>query len=207
VIETGQSAEQLDRRAAVRHGRRLDALTIIPGFAFAAGDVLVNEDLVSAGSAVRVASWVAVLGLVVLAISMVVRSRWTDHYRIGQAVREHADPGPGLRTRADAYARRYALAGWLRWFLPFAAASPLLQGRWGTPALAVPGAVLMTAAVAVAFLRVRRVGAAADRWLDDPPGPPREPEPQSSADRELAIFLIAAAGVLAVLFVLAVVTS
>jgi len=114
VIETGQSAEQLDRRAAVRHGRRLDALTIIPGFAFAAGDVLVNQDLVPAGSAVRVASWVAALGLVVLAISMVVRSRWPDGYRIRYAVREGVDPGSAgscrsrRRTRCsrDAGARR-----------------------------------------------------------------------------------------------------
>jgi len=207
VIETGQSADRLDPGAAVRQGRRLDALTIIPGFAFAAGDVLVNEDLVSAGSAFRVASWVGVLGLVVLVISLVVRSGWSDGYRIGHAVLEHVDPGPGLRNRADAYARRYALAGWLRWLLPFAAVYPLLQGRWDTPALAVTGAVLMTASVAVAFARVRRVGAAADRWLADPPGPPREPEPQRSGDRELAIVLIALTGVLAVAFVLAVVTS
>jgi hypothetical protein len=73
------------------------------------------------------------------------------------------------------------------------------------PALAVPGAALLLVSGTTALLRARRLADAADRWLVDPPGPPREPDRDSrrSAQWQLTAFFVGAGVLVVALFVAA----
>ena len=127
----------------------------------------------------------------------------TDAYRIQFAVRAHIDPGPRLREKAD----RYAQWGSSRiyWLLPLNSLTQLIRARWEVPAQAVAGLLLLTVAVVTVIVRWRRLAVVFACWLEDPPGPPREPDPtsQRSAELGLTIFLVGAGVWLVVLFVAA----
>jgi hypothetical protein len=105
-----------------------------------------------------------------------VRSGRTDRYRLFYALREHVDPGPGLRARADDVARQQKLNRWGAWLAPLALALQLVEGRWDEPAIAVPGTVVFAVCVLTIVWWQQRLGAAAHRWLRDPPGPSRRPD-------------------------------
>jgi hypothetical protein len=202
---TTEAWEQVDWDAAVRRERRRDAISVLPAIGWITGIVLVRRDWVAPDVAPEIALLAgAGAGLVVLVVTVTVRSAWTDAYRMQYAIREHVDPGPGLRARTDRLAEKRSWR-WYLWGVPFWVLDMCLGGRWDSPALAVPGAALLLASGAAVVLWARRFAVAADRWLEDPPGPPREPDPESrrSAQRELTIFLVGAGVVLVVLFLAA----
>lgn len=80
-----------------------------------------------------------------------------------------------MRAKADRYAQRMAGNGWMAWFFPFVPAGFLVSGRWDRPLVAVPAMLVLLAAVVAALRWWRRMTAAAQRWVEDPPGPEREP--------------------------------
>jgi hypothetical protein len=196
--------EEVDWDAAVRRERRRDAVSVLPVVGWAAGLILLRVRWVSPRALVVAVA----VGLVVLGLAMVVRSVRTDTYRMQYAIREFVDPGPGLRTRTDRLAEKLSWR-WYRWGVPFWALYACLGGRWDRPALAVPGVALLAVSGAAAVLWARRLADAADRWLEDPPGALREPDPESprSAQRQLTMFFVAAGVLLAVLFAVAIVVG
>jgi hypothetical protein len=201
--------EAVDWEVAFRRERRRDAVRVLPVIGWAAGVVLLHRNWVSPDLAPRIALVVgAALGLVVLGLTVGVRSIRTDFYRMQYAIRELVDPGPALRARTDRLAEKRSWR-WYRWGIPFWVLYACLRGRWDMPSLAAPGAALLLVSGAAAALSMRRLAAAADRWLESPPGPPREPDPESrrSAQRELTIFLVGAGVLLIALYVVAVLTS
>ena len=201
--------EQVDWDAAVRRERRRDAVAVLPLIGWAAGLVLLRRNWVSADHALTVALVVgAGLGLLGLLVTFGVRTAWSDGYRMKYAIRERVDPGPGLRTRTDQLAEKQSWR-WYRWAVPFYALSVFARGRWDVPGLAVPGAVLLVISAATVAVWAERSAKAANRWLADPPGPPREPEQPSrwTAQRQLTVFAVGAGVVLAVLFVVALVVG
>jgi hypothetical protein len=92
------------------------------------------------------------------------------------AVREHRDPGPGLRTEADTQARTILAASAVdRWgpamvLLGVASSCVVVAVVRNDPPVAFPSPALVVLTVVAVVLR-RRVEAAADRWLADPPVP------------------------------------
>lgn len=167
----------VDWAAGVRRERRREAATFVlvttavvafllvrfdptgpddQGFVLAAGVVLL-------AAAVGAAAWF-VAGI---------RAGQTDRYRFAYALREHLDPGPGLRTQADHLARRQKPQRWAAWFFPVILAPHLALGRWDEPAIAVPGTVVYAACPLTVAWWQHRLGVAAHRWVGDPPGPPR----------------------------------
>lgn len=97
-----------------------------------------------------------------------------------EAVRAHRDPGPGLRTEADAQARTLLAASAVdRWGAPvvllgLSAACVVTAILRGDPVDALPAAPLAALTPVAVALR-RRADAAADRWLADPPAPSEVP--------------------------------
>jgi hypothetical protein len=174
---------------------------MLPLALYAAGVVLLRWHFLPADRA----PWVAlVAGAATLLVVVGVRSAWTDAYRIQVAVRAHVDPGPRLREKAD----RYAQWGSSRiyWLLPLNSLSQLIRARWEAPAQAVAGTLLLTVAVVTIVVRWRRLAVVADRWLEDPPGPPREPHQRSARSAELSLTIVLVGGgvLLVVLFIAAV---
>lgn len=133
-----------------------------------------------------------------LLVTSVARLRGPGHRqvvarRVQHALRVHADPGPELRARADRQARH--LAG-QRWAAPFFLVVPLLFVRsapWDRPVLAgLAVGVLVVTFVAIAFTTARS-GRDAQRWLADPPGPPR-PLPPAAPWQRVAPVVTAVGG-------------
>jgi hypothetical protein len=206
---TTEAWEQVDWDAAVRRERRRDAVAVLPVIGWAAGVVLLCRNWVSPDRALTVALLVgAALGLLGLLVTVGVRSVRPDGYRMNYAIRELVDPGPGLRRRTDHLAEKRSWRSY-RWAIPSYALSLFARGRWDVPELAVPGAVLLLISGATVVFWAERFAKAADRWLADPPGPSREPEPPSRwpAQRQLTVFAVGAGVLLAVLFVVALVVG
>lgn len=101
------------------------------------------------------------------------RGRSAEALLVQQALRDHVDPGPGLRARVDRQARQLTAVEWMALVYPLLALSFVDDAPWHRPALAVPAfAVVAASAVALAAYTVRSARDAR-RWLADPPGPPR----------------------------------
>jgi hypothetical protein len=208
--ERGRVTEaEVDWDAGVRRERRRDAVSVLPVSGWIAGILLLRRDWVAPDIAPEIALLAGLgVGLVVLVVTVTVRSAWTDTYRMQHAIREYVDPGPGLRAKTDRFAEKRSWR-WYPWSVPFWALYLCMDGRWDMPALAVPGAALLLASGTAAVLVWRRFAESADRWLADPPGPAREPDPESrrSAQRELTVFFVVSGVALVALFVIALVTG
>ena len=170
----------VDWAAGVRRERRREAATFVLATTAVVAVLLVRFDPASPDDQ----GFVVAAGLVLLATAVGaaawfvagIRAGRTDRYRLFYALREHLDPGPGLRAQADDLARRQKSQRWLAWFPSAALAIQLAPGRWDEPAVAVPGTVVF-AVCALALVRwQQRLGVAAYRWLGDPPGPSRRPD-------------------------------
>lgn len=105
------------------------------------------------------------------------RRRSADARRIEHALREHLDPGPELRERADRQAQHLSRAGWSAPVFPLLLLTLLDDAPWDRPALAVPAVVVLAGGLGVLMLFVLRSARDARRWLADPPGPPRQLPP------------------------------
>ena len=117
--------------------------------------------------------------LVLLLVALRVVPSWRSWQRgwnaALRALREHRDPGPGLRERTDTLAQQYARTWWAVWLWPFLAGTQLLTMEWDDPARATVATVLFVGVAVTFALYYRGLTRAARRWLADPPGPPREP--------------------------------
>ena len=172
----GTAAEQqIDWDAAVRRERRHEAGT----FALLIVAVAAFLPLRFGPSSTPTRTFVVIVGLLLLAASCGVAwwlwgaapHRRTDRHRSMHALREHVDPGVGLRARTHQLARRQAPNRWLFW-LPFVALLlQTVEGRWSEPAVALPSATIFFACLAAVMWRLHRLGVAGRRWLDDPPVP------------------------------------
>jgi hypothetical protein len=102
------------------------------------------------------------------------------------ALRHTVDPGPELRARVDGQARYLTQVRWAGWLVLLGPLGLLLGGQWDRrPVTAAVGAVLVVG-VAAGYTRWWRARLAdARRWLADPPGPPREASPPTTAERWL----------------------
>jgi hypothetical protein len=126
--------------------------------------------------------------LLLAATRLVPRLRATTRVglRLQFALREHVDPGPPLRSRADRQARYIAATGWVGWGVPLAAAGLIAGGQWSHPLPTAVGAVLVASGAAAGFTWWRGRWDDGRRWLADPPGPARDLPPPSTAERWLA---------------------
>jgi hypothetical protein len=172
-------AAGIDWDDAERHERRRDLL-LAPGLvAFFVGLVLLTGGFAFATGGAAWAVVGALLAFVLLMsaashLSPRLRARNAPGYRIQAALRLHADPGPGLRSRADQQALYLAGSGWVGWLIPFGPLGVLIGGQWERPVTAATGAVLVVGAAAAGTRWWRGRVRAARRWLADPPGPSRE---------------------------------
>ncbi len=106
------------------------------------------------------------------------RARAAAGYRLQYALREHVDPGPGVREKVDRQATYMNRIVWFRWWLVLLIPIGLLMSaRWDRPLITVPGALFVLALGVWAGLYMRRFYAAAEHWVADPPGPAREMPP------------------------------
>lgn len=166
----------VDWDAAVGRERRREVLLSLTGFvAFPALAVLRFDDwrLFNGGVGLAV---VAALGTAAWTFHRV-RTGRTDRYRALHALRAHADPGPGLRTQSDELARQQAPNRYVFWLVPGALLLQAVPGRWDEPMVALPAAAVLVACLLPLTVDQYRLGRAAKRWLDDPPGPSRGDEP------------------------------
>lgn len=158
MIETGRSARPWVRQAALV-------------ISFAVGPIWAGFVLVGSRAVPGLLS-----GLLGWALALFLTDRAT---RIRErsaraAVREHRDPGPGLRAEADAQARAMlavpAADRWVPGLLlgGLAVACVVVAVVRQDLSVAFPAPLLVALAVATFVLR-RRTEAAADRWLTDPP--------------------------------------
>lgn len=170
-----------DRDALLRRVRWEDWLAVPALVGFFAGLVLLAGRFWSSQGAT---SWL-VAGAVLLVGAVVALARGRSSRqaarRIQVALRTRTDPGPDLRMRTDALAAhldRTRLAGWLVLLLPLGL---VVNGPWAeAPGRAALGALLvLVPAIAYAASWNERVEEA-QRWVADPPGPPR-PAPSRTA--------------------------
>jgi hypothetical protein len=176
VTERTDHADAVDWDVAVRHERRRDVLLALMCFvAFPAFAVLRSDDQRFFVGAVGIAL-VAVLGMAAWTFHGV-RTGRTDRYRALHALLGHLDPGPGLRVRTDELARQQAPNRYVFWLTPGALLLQAIPGRWDEPRVAIPAAAVFVAGLLPLTVHQYRLGRAAKRWLDDPPGPLREDEP------------------------------
>jgi hypothetical protein len=167
----------VDWAAGVRRERRREAASFVLATTAVVAVLLVRFD--PAGPDAR--GFVLAAGLVLLAAAVGtaawfvagIRAGRTDRYRSYYALRQHLDPGPGVRTQADHLARRQKSQRWAAWLIPVTLAPQLALGRWDEPAVAVPGTVVYAVCLLTVAWWQHRLGVAAHRWLGDPPGPPR----------------------------------
>ena len=137
------------------------------------------------------AGWIAAGVFAALAVVAVLvargrpgsHQRSADARRVQYALRHHVDPGEPLRPRADVAARQAVRVRWLHWYWLLAVAALLAGGRWDRPAVAVPAALVLVAVVAGWAVVMRRQLQAAQRWVADPPGPPREDPELTAVER------------------------
>jgi len=80
-----------------------------------------------------------------------------------------------LMVLVDVYAERAATGRWFVWLQVLIWLPQVVQGRWEDPGVAVPGAVLLGAGLLGVLVWHRRLAVASRRWLNDPPGPSRDP--------------------------------
>ena len=190
--------------AAVRHERRREVLLSLAAFlALPALAVLRSDDR-------RVLVWAVGLAFA-LALGAAgwfvhgVRTGRTDRYRALHALLEHVDPGPGLRVRTDELARQQAPNRRWFWVAPGVLLLQAVPGRWDEPMVALPAAAVLVAGLLPILVHQYRLGGAAKRWLDGPPGPPREadsrwaPPPRRRWAAPRGQVALVVAGVLAVL--------
>jgi hypothetical protein len=171
----------VDWPAGIRRERRYEAVLVAAELVALAGYVLIRRD----PATVPGYAWAIQAALVVLFLwtqgvnlrGLVGLPRGAEEYRLRSAIRQHVDPGDGLRDATDAYAERRA--GTWYFFLLILWLPQLVHGRWSHAAAAIPGAVLLLSGVAGTILWYRRLAAACRRWLADPPG--RSPRPLYSA--------------------------
>jgi hypothetical protein len=169
----------VDWAAVERRARAREPLFVLGLAAVVGGLAAVSDRFVLAGAGkwLLAAAYVAGFGLL-LAVQRLhprMRARAAEGHRVQHALREHLDPGPALRERADRQATYLAGLVWMRWWLiPVVALGPLLGGDWNEPAVAVPGAVALVGGGTAWMLAYRRMWHDARRWVADPPGPPRE---------------------------------
>jgi hypothetical protein len=175
VSNTDQA--DVDWAAGVRRERRRGAATFVLATLALVAVLLVRFDparpddrgFVLAVGAVLLATAVGAAAWFVAGI----RAGQTDRYRAFYALREHVDPGPGVRRQADDLARRLKSQRWAAWLLPLPLAIQLVPGRWDEPGIAVTGTVVYAVCLVTVAWWQHSLGAAAHRWLGDPPGPPR----------------------------------
>jgi hypothetical protein len=179
-------AAEIDWDEAERRERRRDVL-FAPGLmVFLIGLVLLSGRFAFLTGG---AAWAVVGALLAFFLLMVVaahlvprlRTRSAPAYRIQAALRQHADPGPELRCRADQQARYLAGTGRLGWLFMLGPLGVLLGADWDRP---IAAALVVGAASAWGLWWRRRLDAAR-RWVADPPGPSREAPPLSTRMRWL----------------------
>ena len=148
---------------------------------------------------VAVTAAVGLVGLLLVHVHPRLRARDAEHHRVVFAVRRHLDPGPGLREKADRYADRMSGNALLWWVVVLALPGAVSDADWDQPAVTVPSLVAVLAGFGVAAVRLRRLGRAADRWCDDPPGPDRSPAahapgraPRRYTGRRVAVLAVVA---------------
>jgi hypothetical protein len=102
------------------------------------------------------------------------RSKWQTRRMVADALRDHRDPGPGLREEVD-QAAWVAAAGsrmgpWLTPLVAVGVAAACVAVAWvhSDPSAGLPAIPLVAWAVAV-FVIMRRAVRLADLWLADPP--------------------------------------
>ncbi|TFV86173.1 hypothetical protein [Blastococcus sp. CT_GayMR16] len=181
MTEQAEAWERVDSAAVERRSRAREPLFVLALAAVAAAWAGASDRFFGAAGT---AKWLVVGGyvlffallLVVQRLQPRVRVRSGEGYRLQYAIREHVDPGPGIRDKADRLAVYMAQIVWFRWWLLlFIPAGALVAAPWGDrPLVVVPCALVLVAGVATYALSVRRFYAAAHRWVDDPPGPARE---------------------------------
>lgn len=175
MIATGQP---VDRAGVVERERRREATFSGLLVLTVAALVVVRFDPLDPDDV----SAVAVCGAIVLAYALGVagwmwwgvRQGRTDRYRCLHAISRGTDPGPGLRERTRKIARQTATERWAAWLQPLIFAPQLLLGHWRHLVVTVPAAIVFATGLAVLTWRQQRRGAAAKRWLDDPPVPADE---------------------------------
>jgi hypothetical protein len=176
VSERTDHADAVDWDVAVRHERRREVLLALMCFvAFPALAVLRFDDRRILVGAVALAV-VAVLGTAAWTFHGV-RTGRTDRYRALHALVAYSDPGPGLRTRTDELARQQAANRYVFWLAPAGLLIQAVPGRWDEPMVALPAAAVLVISLLPLTVHQYRLGRAAKRWLDAPPGPPREADP------------------------------
>ena len=183
-------ARGIDWVEAERRELRRELLGFLGLAAFFVGMVLVTGGVgfATGGGAWAVVGVLLAFFLLMSAISRLtprLRTKSSDGYRIQVALRQRIDPGPELRARTDRHARYMAGIAWVVWVVPLGPLDFLLDGRWNRPAAAAAGTVLLVGATSAWMLQVRRQVLAARRWVAEPPGPPREALPPTTAERWL----------------------
>lgn len=180
--------DEVDWAAVERRARRLNwwGIRLVPMW-FAA-ILLLTGDL---GFWDGRDAWIALTVYAALFLALVAATQWVPAWRRRAAagsrqlyaLRHHVDPGPGLRAKTDTLARRVVASRWVVWTAPFVLLALLPGGEWDHPARAVPGAVVLVGLIATYVVFMRGRVRAAQRWLADPPGPAREPEPPTRLER------------------------
>jgi len=183
---TGQVGvgEGIDWDEVERRARAREPLLVLALAAVAAGWAGASDRFLGAAGT---AKWLVVAGyvlsfVVLLAVQRLqprMRVRSGEGYRVQHAIRQHVDPGPGIREKADRQAVYIAGIVWFRWWLLlFIPAGVLVAAPWGDrPLVVVPCALVLMGGVVTYALSVRRFHAASRRWVADPPGPARELPP------------------------------
>ena len=96
--------------------------------------------------------------------------------------------------------------------MPGALLLQAVPGRWDEPMVALPAAAVLVAGLLPLTVHQYRLGRAAKRWLDDPPGPPRESDrrwvapprkPWASSRGQVALLVVAVLAVLALVIAVA----
>jgi hypothetical protein len=104
------------------------------------------------------------------------RHQWGLQGVVADALREHRDPGPGLREEVERAARvtlaRNRTEEWLPSVVAVGVAVACASVAWlrSDPVVALPAIPLLALAVAV-FMIIRRALQLAAWWLADPPHP------------------------------------
>jgi hypothetical protein len=179
---TEQAAEdQIDWSEVVRRARAREPRLAVALAAVTAGWAGASDRLVGAAGT---AKWIVVAVYVLFFVALLVtqrlhprmRARAGEGYRVQYALREHVDPGPGLREKVDRQAAHLTRIVWFRWWLLlFIPTGVLVAAPWDDqPLIVVPSALVLVAGVVAWARSSRRLCAAARRWVADPPGPPRE---------------------------------
>ena len=183
------TSTDVDWDEAERHGRRTDLLAApLFGLLFASMVLLNGGEFAFVGgtAAWLVAAVPVLVVLLIIALQQTVtsmRARAAAGHRLQYALREHVDPGPQLRTRLDVHARYLASVSWSVWVFPLPVVVLLLAARWDRPATTVPAAAVLLVLTIAFAIYWRRMILAAQRWVADPPGPPREVPPPGRAER------------------------